>query len=108
MKLKETLYITTQVLPGNRIEIADIALAVGQSVEVVVLIPEAATSDSDSEEQDLTLEQRLAFLKLPMSERRKILESQAEAMLDGYREDNESNMRSNKEYALQAIATEKL
>jgi hypothetical protein len=87
--VKSTLYITTKVLPGNRIEIQAPDLSVGQTVEIVILIPEATIPCSSAEEQTLTLEQRLAFLKLPMSERRRILESQAEAMLVHYQQDSE-------------------
>jgi antitoxin YefM len=36
------------------------------------------------EEENLTLEQRLNFLKLPIAERRQILESQAEGMFGHY------------------------
>jgi len=39
------------------------------------------------EKQNLTLEQRLDFLKLPIAERRKILESQAEEILDHYQQE---------------------
>ena len=38
------------------------------------------------EEQSLTLEQRLDFLKLPIAERRQILESQAEEMIGHYQQ----------------------
>lgn len=41
------------------------------------------------EEQNLTLEQRLNFLKLPIAERRQILESQAEEMLDHYQQETD-------------------
>ncbi|RUR72979.1 hypothetical protein PCC6912_59770 [Chlorogloeopsis fritschii PCC 6912] len=77
------------MLPGNRIEIQAPNLSVGQTVEIVILIPETTISDSSSGEQTLTLEQRLAFLKLPMSERRRILENQAEMMLAHYQQDSE-------------------
>lgn len=82
--MKSTLYITTKVLPGNKIEIQAPTLSVGQTVEIVILIPEAIP-----EEQTLTLEERQDFLKLPMSERRRILESQAEAMLAHYQQDSQ-------------------
>lgn len=83
--MKSTLYITTKVLAGNKIEIQEPTLSVGQTVEIVILIPEATVP----EEQTLTLEQRQDFLKLPMSERRRILESQAEAMLAHYQQDSQ-------------------
>jgi hypothetical protein len=87
--VKSTLYTTTKVLPGNRIEIQNPTLSVGQTVEIVIIISEPAVAESSAEEQTLTLKQRQDFLKLPMSERRLILESQAEAMLAHYQEDSE-------------------
>jgi hypothetical protein len=87
--VKSTLYTTTKVLPGNRIEIQNPTLSVGQTVEIVIIISEPAVTESSAEEQTLTLEQRQDFLKLPMSERRRILETQAEAMLAHYQEDSE-------------------
>jgi hypothetical protein len=87
--VKSTLYTTTKVLPGNRIEIQAPTLSVGQTVEIVIIISEPAVAESSAEEQTLTLEQRQDFLKLPMSERRRILETQAEAMLAHYQEDSE-------------------
>jgi|GEM_PF-871628 len=41
------------------------------------------------EEQSLTIEQRLNFLKLPIAERRQILESQAEEILAHYQQETE-------------------
>ncbi len=79
---KSSLYLTTTVLPGNKIEIQTPALNVGQSVEIVVLIPESSQSE-------LSLEDRIAFLKLPLSERQKILKEQAEFMVDHYQENSE-------------------
>ncbi len=83
--MKSTLYITTTVLSGNKIEIQTPNLAVGQTVEVVVL----SDTSSCNEEQNLSLEQRIAFLKLPISERRRILESQAEKMFTHYQQNSE-------------------
>lgn len=85
--MKSTLYLTAKVLPGNRIEIQAPSLSVGETVEVVILVPEPTADSVDK--QDLSLEQRLAFLKLPKAERRRILESQAETMLAHYQEDSE-------------------
>ncbi|MFB2918289.1 MULTISPECIES: hypothetical protein [Aerosakkonema] len=85
--MKSTLYITATVLPGNRIEIQSPNLSVGETVEVFILVPEA-TPDS-VEERNLSLAQRLAFLKLPIAERRRILESQAETMLAHYQQNSE-------------------
>lgn len=87
--MKSTLYTTTKVLPGNRIEIQAPTLSVGQTVEIAIIISEPAVAESSAEEKTLTLEQRQDFLKLPMSERRRILETQAEAMLAHYQEDSE-------------------
>ena len=87
--VKTTLYSTTKVLPGNKIEIQAPSLSVGQTVEVIILVQEEATSSSAIEKQSLSLEQRLAFLKLPITERRRILESQAETMLNYYQQDSE-------------------
>jgi hypothetical protein len=87
--VKSTLYATAKVLPGNRIEIQSPNLSVGQTVEVIILVPEVTPNDSLTEKQSLSLEQRLAFLKLPMAERSRILESQAETILDHYQQDSE-------------------
>ena len=54
----------------------------GQSVEIVVLIPESSQSE-------LSLEDRITFLKLPLLERQKILKEQAESMVDHYEENSE-------------------
>lgn len=85
--MKSTLYLTAKVLPGNRIEILEPSLSVGQTVEVVILVPE--TTPYPADKQTLSLEQRLAFLKLPIAERRRILESQSETMLAHYQQDSE-------------------
>ena len=78
---KSILYATAKVLPGNKIEIQAPNLSVGQTVEVIILVPIS--------EQTLSLEQRQDFLKLPMSERRRILESQAQTILNHYQQDSE-------------------
>jgi hypothetical protein len=80
--MKSSLYLTTTVLPGNKIEIQTPELNVGQSVEIVVLIP-------DSSQSELSLEDRIAFLKFPLLERQKILKEQAESMVDHYEENSE-------------------
>ena len=87
--VKSTLYTTAKVLPGNKIEIQAPDLTVGQTVEVVILVQEASSHSSTTEELSPSLKQRLAFLKLPMTERRNILESQAEIMLSHYQQDYE-------------------
>jgi hypothetical protein len=81
---KLTLYSTAKVLPGNKIEIETPSLSVGQTVEVVILVQESDRTSLPAEGQPLSLEQRLAFLKLPLDERRRILEKQAETMIEHY------------------------
>lgn len=81
--VKSTLYTTAKVLPGNRIEIQSPYLTVGQTVEVV------SSHSSTTEDISPSLKQRLAFLKLPMTERGNILESQADIMLSHYQQDSE-------------------
>ncbi|OSO90257.1 hypothetical protein B7O87_09495 [Cylindrospermopsis raciborskii CENA303] len=85
--VKSTLYRTAKVLPGNRIEIQAPNLTVGQTVEVVILIEKVTSDSSTTEDISPSLKQRLAFLKLPMTERRNILESQADIMLSHYQQD---------------------
>jgi hypothetical protein len=80
--MKSSLYLTTTVLPGNKIEIQTPDLNVGQSVEIVVLIPESSQSEP-------SLEDRINFLKLPLFERQKILKEQAESMVNHYQENSE-------------------
>ncbi|MFM6045339.1 MAG: hypothetical protein ACKPCC_22495 [Dolichospermum sp.] len=87
--VKSTLYTTAKVLPGNRIEIQSPDLTVGQTVEVVILVQEVSSHSSTTENISPSLKQRLAFLKLPMTERRNILESQADVMLSHYQQDSE-------------------
>lgn len=87
--MKSTLYLTATVLSGNKIEIETPSLSVGQTVEVVVLITEGDVANSSNQEQNLSLDQRRAFLKLPISQRRQILQTQAETMVDHYQENSE-------------------
>ena len=87
--MKSTLYVTTKVLPGNKIEVQVPELAVGETVEIVILIPDVTIANAGAVEPNLTLDQRRAFLKLPMSERRQILASQASEMLVHYEQDSE-------------------
>ena len=86
---KSTLYATAKVLPGNKIEIQSANFLVGQTVEVIILVPEISPYFPVSKEQNLTLEQRLDFLKLPTAERRQILEGQAEEMLIHYQQETD-------------------
>jgi len=87
--VKLTLYTTAKVLPGNRIEIQSPNLTVGQTVEVVVLVEEVSSDSSTTADISPSLKQRLAFLKLPITERRSILKSQADLMLSHYQQDSE-------------------
>ncbi|MBW4506361.1 MAG: hypothetical protein KME64_07605 [Scytonematopsis contorta HA4267-MV1] len=87
--MKSTLYLTTKVLPGNKIEIQNQNLTEGRTVEVVIIISEPNNSIFYEKEESLSLEERKAFLKLPIAERRRIMEAQAEKMLSHYEEDSE-------------------
>ncbi|MEB3178119.1 MAG: hypothetical protein VKL59_03620 [Nostocaceae cyanobacterium] len=87
--VKSTLYLTAKVLPGNKIEIQNSNLSEGQTVEVVIIISEPSTSVSTPENQSPSLEERIAFLKLPAAERRLILETQAEKMQSHYQQESE-------------------
>ena len=87
--MKSTLYATAKVLPGNKIEIQSPNLSVGQTVEVIILVPEDTSDFSIPDDQSPSLKDRLAFLKLPIAERRRILESQAETVLEHYQQDSQ-------------------
>jgi predicted DNA-binding antitoxin AbrB/MazE fold protein len=87
--VKSTLYLTAKVLAGNKIEIQNLNLTEGQTVEVVIIISESNTSISSENNQSPSLEERQTFLKLPLSHRRRILETQAETMLSHYQQDSE-------------------
>jgi hypothetical protein len=80
-------YTTAKVLPGNKIEIQTPDLPVGQKVEVIIFVREASSESSDENDRSLSLEERIAFLKLPIAQRRRVLESQAEAMTEHYLHD---------------------
>jgi hypothetical protein len=84
--MKNSFYFTTQVLPGNRIEVEIPKSLEGQMVEVIIL-----TSDNTniSSTKELSLEERRAFLKLPPTEKQRILQEQAENLLSHYQEDTE-------------------
>jgi hypothetical protein len=86
---KSTLYTTAKVLPGNKLEIQSSELLVGQTVEVIILSPTIISDTSAFEDAVLSLEQRRAFLKLPMIERQRVLERQAEEMGNHYQQDSE-------------------
>ncbi len=87
--MKSTLYLTAKVLPGNKIEIQSSNLTEGQTVEVVIIISEINNSMPSKNNQSPSLQERQAFLKLPITERRHILEAQAEVMLSHYQQDSE-------------------
>jgi hypothetical protein len=80
--MKQTRYITTTVKAGNRLEIDLPNLPIGQTVEVILIIPDTPQSNP----QDID---RQSFLKLPLAERRRILEQQAEVALPYYQQDQE-------------------
>ena len=86
---KSTLYSTTKVLPGNKIEIQTPHLSVGQTVEVIILVPAVPPNSAMTQDPSPSVEERLAFLKLPIAERRRILEGQAQKILAHYQEDSE-------------------
>ena len=86
--VKSTLYSTTKVLSGNKLEIQVPSLAVGQTVEVIILVSEVIPS-TEFAEQSPSLEERRNFLKLPIAERKKILKSQAVNLVEHYQKDNE-------------------
>jgi hypothetical protein len=75
--MKQTRYVTTTIQAGNRIEIDLPNLPIGQTIEVILIIP-------DAPESSLQLIDRQSFLKLSIEERRRILAQQAEAALPDY------------------------
>ena len=77
--MKQTRYITSTIQAGNRLEIDLPNLPIGQTIEVILIIPDA----SESNEQPID---RRSFLKLSIEERRQILAQQAEAALPYYEE----------------------
>lgn len=78
--MKQTHYLTATVQKGNRLEIILPSLPEGQTIEVILIVPETVPSQSID---------RQAFRQLPIEERRRILTQQAEAMKDYYQEDKE-------------------
>jgi hypothetical protein len=85
--MKQTRYITTTIQAGNRLEIDLPNIPIGQTIsqargyanEVILIIPDASESNPQ------TIDRR-SFLKLSISERRRILAQQAEAALPYYQE----------------------
>jgi hypothetical protein len=77
--MKQTRYITTTIQAGNRLEIDLPNLPIGQTIEVILIIPDVPESHPRSID-------RQSFLKLSIAERRRILAEQAEAALPYYEE----------------------
>jgi hypothetical protein len=80
--MKQTRYITTTVQAGNRLEIDLPNSPVGQTIEVILIIPDNSPASS----QPIDCQ---SFLKLPIAERQRILELQAEAALPYYQQNQE-------------------
>lgn len=87
--MKSTVYLTAKVQPGSKIELQSSNLSEGQIVEVIIILPETENDNSTKNSELLDLEKRKAFLKLPIAERRRIMEAQADKMLSHYQEDTE-------------------
>ena len=87
ISMKQTRYITTTIQAGNRLEIDLPNLPIpqsggyanGQTIEVILIIPDVPESPPRSID-------RRSFLKLSIAERRRILAEQAEAALPYYEE----------------------
>jgi hypothetical protein len=73
--MKKTHYLTVTVQEGNRLDIPLPNVPVGETVEVILIVPESESSD------------RQTFLQLSIEERRRILSEQVEAMKEYYQED---------------------
>jgi hypothetical protein len=80
--MKRTQYLTAVVRSTDRLEIEVPNLTVGQTVEVIVITPD------NPDRQPANIDRR-TFLKLPLAERRRLLEQQAEAALPYYQEDSQ-------------------
>ena len=52
------------------------------------LVPDKSAADTPQQEEKFSLEQRRDFLKLPLAERKMILESQAEKILAHYEQNS--------------------
>jgi hypothetical protein len=79
--MKQTSYLTTTIKAGNRLEIDLPDFPIGQTVEVIIITEMPSPNPQ-------TLD-RSALLKLPIADRRRILEQQAEAALPYYQQDTE-------------------
>jgi hypothetical protein len=78
--MKQTHYLKTTVQKGNRLEITLPDLTEGQTIEVIIIVPETVPHQSIN---------RQAFRQLPIEERRRILTQQAEAIKDYYQNDQD-------------------
>jgi hypothetical protein len=79
ISMKQTRYITTTIQVANRLEIDLPNMPIGQTIEVILIIPDAPESNQQSID-------RRSFLKLSIEDRRRILAQQAEAALAYYEE----------------------
>ena len=86
--MKQVQYATTTIKEGHRLEISTPTLAVGETVEVIVIVAEHSSSRSEGD-ADLSSIDRHKFMKLPMAERRRILAQQAEDIAEHYEQDAE-------------------
>lgn len=86
--MKSSLYLTAKVAQGNKIEIQNPNLMEGETVEIVIIISQPDKL-SFHNNQSTSFEERQAFIKLPVSERRKILAVQAEKMASYYQGNTE-------------------
>ncbi len=77
--MKQIRYITTTIQVANRLELDLPDISIGQTIEVILIIP-------DAEEVSSTAIDRRSFLKLPIEQRRRILAQQSEAALAYYEE----------------------
>jgi hypothetical protein len=77
--MKQTCYITTTIQAGNRLEIDLPNIPIGQTIEVILIIPDVPESNPQAMD-------RRSFLKLPIEERRRILAQQAEAARPYYQD----------------------
>ena len=82
--------------PALSTEVLQLAQQQGRSPEALVteavqlyLQNSFTKADSKFTEQSLSLEDRLKFMKLPLDERRQILQRQADAMSTHYEQDSE-------------------
>ncbi|NJK54660.1 MAG: hypothetical protein HC939_01170 [Pleurocapsa sp. SU_5_0] len=81
--MKHTRYLTAVVKSPNRLEIEVSDLSIGQTVELIVITDDRLANQSSSQIE------RRAFLQLPLAERRRILERQAELALPEYQQDTQ-------------------